>query len=103
MHLRNNNTLQQDTRTVSGESMPIKGVALVPFQIGEYNYTFYAYIIENLAYDAILGSDFLGHYQSVIDFDNHSLRLLSAPSSLTPSKSYTSYIHPVKNHHPIQP
>jgi hypothetical protein len=56
--------------------MPIKDVALVPFQIGEYNYTFYAYIIENLAYDAILGSDFLGHYQGVIYFDNQSLELL---------------------------
>ena len=33
MHMRNNNTFQQDIRTVSGESMPIKGVALVPFQI----------------------------------------------------------------------
>jgi hypothetical protein len=49
-------TFQQTIRTVSGENMPIKGVALVPFQIGEYNYTFYAYIIENLAHDAILGS-----------------------------------------------
>ena len=76
MHMRNNNTFQQDIRTVSGESMPIKGVALVPSQTGEYNYTFYVYIIENLAYNAILVSDFLGHYQSVIDFDNHSLRLL---------------------------
>ena len=77
----NNNTFQQDIRTVSGESMPIKDVALVPFQIGEYNYTFYA-----LAYDAILGSDFLGHYQSVIDFDNHSLRLL--PTTLSSLKSF---------------
>ena len=83
MHMRNNNTFQQDIRAVSGESMPSKDVALVPFQIGEYNYTFYAYIIENLAYDAILGSDFLGHYQSVIDFDNHSLRLLP-PSEKPP-------------------
>ena len=31
MHMRNNNTFQQDIRTVSGESMPIKEVALVPF------------------------------------------------------------------------
>ncbi len=58
-------TFQQAIRTVSSENMPIKGVALVPIQIGEYNYTFYAYIIENLTYDAILGSDFLGHYQAV--------------------------------------
>ena len=69
-------TFQQAIRTVSGENMPIKGVALVPFRIGEYNYTFYAYIIENLAYDAILGSDFLAHYQGVINFDNQSLELL---------------------------
>ena len=82
-HMRNNNTFQQDIQTVSGESMPIKGVALVPFQIGEYNYTFYAYIIENLTYNTILGSDFLGHCQSVIDLDNHSLRLLP-PSEKPP-------------------
>jgi hypothetical protein len=76
-------TFQQTIRTVSGENMPIKGVALVPFQIGEYNYTFYAYVIENLAYDAILGSDVLGHYQGVIDFDNQSLELLP-PSEKSP-------------------
>ena len=69
-------TFQQAIRTVSGENMPIKAVALVPFQIGEFNYTFYACIIENLAYDAILGSDFLAHYQGVINFDNQSLELL---------------------------
>ena len=76
-------TFQQAIRTVSGENMPIKGVALVPFQIGEYNYTFYAYIIENLAYEAIIGSDFLGHYQAVINFDNHSIELLP-PSEKSP-------------------
>ncbi len=69
-------TFQQAIRSVSGENMPIKGVVLVPFQIGEYNYTFYAYIIENLTHYAILGSDFLGHYQAVIDFDHQSLELL---------------------------
>ena len=76
-------TFQQAIRTVSGENMPIKGLALVPFQIGEYNYTFYAYIIENLAYEAILGSDFLGHYQAVVNFDNHSPELLP-PSEKSP-------------------
>ena len=78
-----NKTFQQAIRTVSGENMPVKGVALVPFQIGEYNYTFYAYIIENLAYEAIIGSDFLGHYQAVINFDNHSIELLP-PSEKSP-------------------
>lgn len=62
-------------RTISGESMPVKGAALVAFQFGEYSYAFYKCIIENLAYDAILGSVFLGYYQSVTNFDNHSQRL----------------------------
>ena len=55
--------------------MPIKSVALVPFQIGQYNYTFCAYIIENLAYDVMLGADLLTHYKSVIHSDTRELPL----------------------------
>ncbi|CAB4026585.1 Hypothetical predicted protein [Paramuricea clavata] len=79
-------TFQQTIRTVSGENMPIKGVPLVPFQIGEYNYTFYAYIIENLAYDAILGYDFRCRYQG-IDFDNQSLELLPSSEKRPPTET----------------
>ena len=97
--MHNNRTSQQDIRTVSGQSMPIKGVALVPFQIGEYNYTFYAYILENLAYDAILGSDFLGRYQSVIDFDNHSLRLLPPSDKPPPHPASIFYVQYMPTKH----
>ena len=81
-HMRNNNTFQQDIRTVSGESLPIKGVALYLSKL-ESTTIHFMHTSENLAYDAILGSNFLGHYQSVIDFDNHSLRLLP-PSEKPP-------------------
>lgn len=57
---------------------------MVPFRIGDYNDPFYAYVIQNLAYDAILGSYFFGHNQGVIDFDNLSLQLLP-PSEKSPA------------------
>lgn len=62
-------------KTVSGESLPIDGLTLSKFQIGENIYPFYAYIVKNLTYDVILGADFLTHYQSVIDFDSSTLQL----------------------------
>ena len=50
--------MMQSIRTVSGESVPITGLALIPFQIGESKYPYYAFIVDNLAYDVILGADF---------------------------------------------
>jgi hypothetical protein len=38
------------------ESVPIDGLALIKFQIGQYIYPSYAYILENLAYDVALGA-----------------------------------------------
>lgn len=58
--MTSNKAFPHAIRTVGGKTMPVKGVALGTFQIGEYDYTFYAYIVENLAYDVILGSDLLG-------------------------------------------
>ena len=48
---------------------------MIPFQIGESKYPYYAYIVDNLAYDVILGADLLTHYQSVINFDTSKLQL----------------------------
>ena len=74
--------MMQSIRTVSGESVPISGLALIPFQIGECQYPYQAYIVDNLAYDAILGADFLTHHQSVINFDTSTLQL--PPQTDTP-------------------
>ena len=38
------------------ESVPIDGLALIKFQLGQYIYPSYAYILENLAYDVALGA-----------------------------------------------
>ena len=49
--------------------------ALIPFQIGESIYPFYTYIVKNLAYDVILGADFLTCYNSTINFDSNTIEL----------------------------
>jgi hypothetical protein len=67
--------MTQSIRTVSGESVPITGLALIPFQIGELKYLYYAYVVDKLAYDVILDADLLTHYQSVINFDTRELSL----------------------------
>ena len=49
--------------------------SLIPFQIGEFKYPDYAYIVDNLAYDVIFGEDLLTHYQSVINSDTGKLQV----------------------------
>jgi hypothetical protein len=75
--------MTQSIRTVIGESVPITGLALISFQIDESKYPYYAYIVDNLAYDVILGADILTHYQSVINFDTSKLQL-PPPTDIPP-------------------
>ena len=65
----------QSIKTVNGEIVPVQGLALIPFQIGESIYPFHAYIVKNLAYDVILGADFLTYHNSTINFDCNTIEL----------------------------
>ena len=73
-------------RRVSGELLPIEGAVLLTFQIGAYKYPFYSYIVDELAYDVILGADFSTHHACVINFD------------IVP----WNYRHRLTNHHLVQ-
>ena len=91
--------MPQSIRTASGESVPITGLALVPFQVGEYKYPYYAYIVDKLAYDGIIGADLSTHYQAVINFDTRKLQL-PPPTDTPPPFSYT-YGHTTAHTCPI--
>ena len=82
-------------RTVGGESISVDGLTLIQVQFEHNVYPFYAHIIENLAYDAILGADFLSYYQSVIDLETCVSRM--PPPTDTPppfpEPSFKSSVH----------
>ena len=65
----------QSIKTVNGEIVAALGLTLIPFQIGESIYLFYTYIVKNLAYDVILGADFLTYHNSTINFDCNTIEL----------------------------
>ena len=73
----------QSIKTVNGEIVPVQGLALIPFQIGESIYPFYAYIVKNLAYVVILGADFLTYNNSTINFDSNTIEL-PPPTDIPP-------------------
>ena len=62
-------------KSVSGESIPVLGQVEVPFHINSRSYPFKALLIETMAYDAILGRDFLEFYKAKIDFERRTLTL----------------------------
>lgn len=62
-------------KSVSGETIPVQGQIEVPFRIGNNLYLFKALVIERMAYDVILGRDFLAHYNAKIDLEHHVLTL----------------------------
>ena len=63
-------------------------LALVPFQIGESIYPFYTYIVKNLAYDVILGADFLTYHNSTINFDSNTIELPPPTDTPPPCPTY---------------
>lgn len=62
-------------KSVSGEAIPVLGRVEVPFTIDENSYPFKALLIDTMAYDAILGRDFLEFYKAKIDLEHHTLAL----------------------------
>jgi len=60
-------------KSVNGNELYIQGQTVVPFEIDGQIYQFNAFIVDNITYDIILGTDFLEHFNAVVDFNNKSL------------------------------
>ncbi|XP_044178256.1 uncharacterized protein LOC122960249 [Acropora millepora] len=63
-------------RTVSGEHLPVQGIAKLTFIFGDVSYSFESLVIDQLTYPVVLGRDFLLSLGSVIDMQNHTLTFL---------------------------
>lgn len=75
-------------KSVSGDVIAVQGLINLPFTIGHNSYPFTALVIDKMAYDAILGRDFLDYYKAKIDLENHILTL--GTDSLPFSSDYDS-------------
>ena len=62
-------------KSVSGQLVPVLGQVNIPFEIDGKIFPFDALVIDSLAYDAILGRDFLEHYKAKLDLSNHTIQL----------------------------
>lgn len=81
-------------RTVSGESLPVRGTATLTFVLDTVPYSFAISVIDTLTYPVVLGRDFLMHFNSVIDMQSHTLTLSgNTPISLGPDRTLTSPTH----------
>lgn len=60
---------------VNGQSIPVLGQTTLPFCINGKTYPFDVLVIESIAYDVILGRDFLETYKAKIDLKEHLLEL----------------------------
>ena len=63
-------------RTVSGEHLPVQGIAKLTFTFSNVSYSFESLVIEQLTYPVVLGMDFLLSPGSVIYMQNHTLTFL---------------------------
>ena len=62
-------------QTVSGEEVPLLGKITVPLHLNGRRYPCEFHVMQNLAYDAILGGDFLQEYRALIDLDNSTITI----------------------------
>lgn len=60
-------------QTVSGEKVPVLGKITIPLQLQGREYTCEFHVMQNLAYDAILGRDFLQMNGALIDLVDSTL------------------------------
>ena len=60
-------------QTVSGEKVPVLGKITIPLQLQGREYTCEFHVMQNLAYDAILGRDFLQKNGALIDLVDRTL------------------------------
>ncbi|KAL9953146.1 hypothetical protein ACROYT_G040513 [Oculina patagonica] len=62
-------------KAVNGQTIPVVGQVQVPLTIEDKTYPFDVLIIETIAYDVILGRDFLEYFNAKIDFQHRVLEL----------------------------
>ena len=60
---------------VNGQSIPVLGQVELPLSINDRVYPFHVLVIETIAYDVILGRDFLEFYKAKINLQEHVLEL----------------------------
>ena len=60
-------------QTVSGDTVPVLGKITIPLHLNGREYPCVFHVIQSLAYDAILGRDFLQENKALIDLDNSSI------------------------------
>ena len=60
-------------QTVSGDKVPVLGKIMIPLQLQGREYTCEFHVMQNLAYDAILGRDFLQNNGALIDLVGSTL------------------------------
>ena len=60
-------------QTVNGERVPVLGKITVPIELNGREFVCDFHVVQNLAYDAILGRDFLQQNRALIDLDNNNL------------------------------
>ena len=62
-------------KSVSGQTLSVKGPVMLPLEIDNTFYPHQTNIIDGLIYDVILGKDFLQRYHSVISLKDNTLHL----------------------------
>ena len=60
-------------QTISGDKVPVLGKISVLLKLNGFEYSCGFHVMKNLAYDAILGRDFLQRHQARIDLETNSL------------------------------
>ena len=60
-------------QTVNGERVPVLGKITVPIELNGCEFVCDFHVMQNLAYDAILGRDFLQQNRALIDLDNNNI------------------------------
>ena len=77
-------------KTVSGEDVPLLGKVTVPLHLNGRQYPCEFHVMQNLAYDAILGRDFLQENRALIDLDNSTITTKESANQRNQARSTTA-------------
>ena len=69
--------------TVDGRELVTLGTLVLTFEIGADSFPVKAHVIEGLAFDVIIGRDFLKEFCSGVDFMNNEVEFVHADNPLT--------------------
>ena len=68
-------------QTANGERVPVLGKITVPIEMNGSEYVSDFHVMQNLAYNAILGRDFLQQNRALIDLDNNNITFKSSKAA----------------------